>query len=185
VIVIQKFEYLKSFQNDLKQQLSVDKKYLPISRKLVVLLREISPYLAKIQKNQQNLKAIQLQKSLGINKIYAQSVENFHRSIKVLEDKNHAEVEKSQKIRVKKTHEINRNLKAEFEKIDLKILQANQKSIDELAKVEMSYKRELSAIQRIMLGAKKLINKRHLPLKLKKQMLLVLLLLHSKKKLKD
>lgn len=155
MIVIQKFEYLKSFQNDLKQQLSVDKKYLPISRKLVVLLREISPYLAKIQKNQQNLKAIQLQKSLGINKIYAQSVENFHRSIKVLEDKNHAEVEKSQKIRVKKTHEINRNLKAEFEKIDLKILQANQKSIDELAKVEMSYKRELSAIQRIMVGAKK------------------------------
>ena len=48
-------------------------------------------------------KAIQLQKSLGINKAYAQSVENFHRSIKVLEDKNHAEVEKSQKIRIKKT----------------------------------------------------------------------------------
>ena len=51
-MVIRKFEYLKSFENDLKLQLSVDKKYLPISKKLVVLLREINPYLAKIEENQ-------------------------------------------------------------------------------------------------------------------------------------
>ncbi|PKK97023.1 MAG: hypothetical protein CVV58_03365 [Tenericutes bacterium HGW-Tenericutes-3] len=168
-MVIQKFEYLKSFENDLKLQLSNDKKYLPISKKLVVLLREINPYLSKIQDNQQKLKAIQLQKSLDINKAYARSVENFHRSIKVLEDKNNAEVEKSQKIRVKKAHEINKNLKVEFEKIDLKVAEANQKAKEELAKAETNYKREYSAIQRIKNEAKKIYQQTTLAIETEKE----------------
>ena len=101
-MLIQKFDYLKTFENDLKQQLSNDKKYLPISKKLVVLLREINPFLEDIAKNQQDITAKYLKRNLDINKAYASSVENFHRSMKVLEEKNHAEIEKSQKIRISK-----------------------------------------------------------------------------------
>jgi len=158
-MLIQKFEYLKTFENDLKQQLSNDKKYLPISKKLVVLLREINPFLEEIEKNQQNLTARYLKRNLNINKAYASSVENFHRSMKVLEDKNHAEIEKSQKVRIQKSHEINQNLKAEFEKIELRITQANQNANDELQEAENNYKRELSGIQRIMVSVRKTYQK--------------------------
>ncbi|MBU1093660.1 MAG: hypothetical protein KKH01_04275 [Firmicutes bacterium] len=154
-MLIQKFEYLKSFENDLKQQLSVDKKYLPISKKLVVLLREINPFIEMISKNQQEIDTKYLQKSLNINKAYASNIENFFRSMKVLEDKNHAEIEKSQKTRVQKSHEINLNLKAEFEKIELKIAQANQKANEDLNETENNYKREISAIQKIMTSVRK------------------------------
>lgn len=154
-MLIQKFEYLKTFENDLKQQLSNDKKYLPISKKLVVLLREINPFLEEIAKNQQELIAKYLKRNLDINKAYASSVENFHRSMKVLEDKNHAEIEKSQKIRIQKSHEINQNLKAEFEKIEFRIAQANQKANEDLQEADNNFKRELSGIQRIMVSVRK------------------------------
>ncbi|MFH2117543.1 MAG: hypothetical protein ABII85_05775 [Bacillota bacterium] len=134
----------------MKQQLSTDKKYLPISKRLLVLLREINPYLADIQANQQMLRSEFLQKSLSINKTYVGNLENFHRSLMIIEDKNHAEVEKSQKIKLQKSHQINQNLKSEFEKIELKITQANQLAKENLAKADMNYKRELSGIQRIM-----------------------------------
>jgi len=155
VMVIQKFEYLKSFENDLKQQLSVDKLYLPISKKLVVLLRQINPFLESIQKNQQELKTNFLQKNLNINKAYAASVENFHRSLKIIEEKNHDEVEKSQKLKLQKSHEINHNLKFEFEKIEQKINQANLLAEENTKNAEMNYKRELSGIQKIMASARK------------------------------
>ncbi len=159
MMLIQKFEYLKTFEIDLKQQLSDDKKYLPISKKLVVLLREINPFLENISKNQQEITAKYLSRNLNINKAYASSVENFHRSMKVLEDKNHAEIEKSQKVKVQKSHEINQNLKAEFEKIELKITQANQKADEDLSDAENNYKRELSGIQRIMVSVRKTYQK--------------------------
>ncbi len=154
-MLIQKFEYLKSFSSDLKQQLSVDKKYLPISKRLVVLLSEINPFIDEISKNQQNLSTKYLNRSLNINKAYAFNIENFHRSMKVLEEKNHAEIEKSQKVRIQKSHEINQNLKAEFEKIELKIIQAKQKADEALLQAENNYKREHSGIQRIMTTVRK------------------------------
>lgn len=156
---IQKFEYLKTFENELKQQLSDDKKYLPISKKLVVLLHEISPFLEGIANNQQQITEKHLIKNLNINKSYASNIENFHRSMKILETKNHAEIEKSQKTRVQKSHEINQNLKAEFEKIELRITQANQKANDDLFQAENNFKRELSGIQRIMVSVKKTYQK--------------------------
>lgn len=159
MMLIQKFEYLKTFEIDLKQQLSDDKKYLPISKKLVVLLREINPYLESIAKNQSIISEKYLTRNLNINKAYASNVENFYRSMKVLEEKNHAEIEKSQKIKIQKSHEINQNLKAEFEKIELRIAQANQKAIDDLSEAENNYKRELSGIQRIMVTVRKTYQK--------------------------
>src|SRR3989339_1817344 len=97
---ILKFDYLKTYETDLKQQLSVDKKYLPISKKLVVLLRDINPFLAEISDKHKKLNAEYLQKSININKTYAESIDNFQRSLKILIEKNHAEVEKSQKTKI-------------------------------------------------------------------------------------
>lgn len=153
---ILKFEYLKSYETDIKQQLSIDKKYLPISKKLVVLLRDINPFLSNVNEKHKKLSAEYLQKSININKTYAESIENFQRSLKVLIDKNHTEVEKSQKVKLTKTHELNINFKSLLEQIEEKINQATQTSNDDLFKADVNSKRELAQIQKLMIEARKL-----------------------------
>ena len=153
---ILKFDYLKTYETDLKQQLSVDKKYLPISKKLVVLLRDINPFLAEISDKHKKLNAEYLQKSININKTYAESIDNFQRSLKILIEKNHAEVEKSQKTKISQTHELNINFKSLLEQIEEKINQATQTSTDDLFKADVNSKRELAQIQKLMIEARKL-----------------------------
>ena len=155
MMTILKFEYLKSFDSDLKTQLSVDKKYLPISKKLVVLLRDVNPFLDSIEKRIKEIESRHLVTSLNINKSYAENIENYQRSLKVLEDKNHAEIEKSNKLKIQKTQELNTNLKSLLEQIEFRINEANEKAVLLMQSADMNYKRDVSSFHKIMQDTRK------------------------------
>ncbi|MCR3905910.1 MAG: hypothetical protein NUK62_02610 [Tenericutes bacterium] len=147
---------MKSFETDLKEQLSVDKKYLPISKKLVAVLRDINPFISQTIDKQVKIKEKFFQTMVEINKTYAENMENYQRSLDLIIEKNHEEIEKSQKEKVHKTHEINTNLKSELEVIEQKINQINLDVEENLNKADQVLKRELSQIRSVMVEAKKI-----------------------------
>ena len=106
-----KLDHIKDIDVELKQLLAIDKKYLPIQKKLAVVLRGLNPFLTQIDKDQQLNQSHFLQASLKINRHYAENMEHFQRSLNVLIQKNADEIEKSQKNKHQKTHELNQNLK--------------------------------------------------------------------------
>ncbi|MDI6451963.1 hypothetical protein [Peloplasma aerotolerans] len=146
---------MKSFETDLKEQLSVDKKYLPISKKLVAVLRDVNPFLAQTIEKHNQVKEKFFQTMVEINKDYAENMENYKRSLDLIIEKNHDEIEKSQKEKVHKTHELNGNLKSELEVIEQKINQINLDAEASLDKADQVLKRDLSQIRKVMIEAKK------------------------------
>ncbi|MDR4968487.1 MAG: hypothetical protein RG740_02580, partial [Acholeplasmataceae bacterium] len=138
---------MKSFETDLKEQLSVDKKYLPISKKLVAVLRDVNPFLAQTIEKHNQVKEKFFQTMVEINKDYAENMENYKRSLDLIIEKNHDEIEKSQKEKVHKTHELNGNLKSELEVIEQKINQINLDAEASLDKADQVLKRDLSQIR--------------------------------------
>lgn len=147
---IQKLDYIKVFDTELKTQLNVDKKYLPVYKKLAAVLRSVNPTIQKVSESHLQTKEHYVQNALLINKTYAEAIENFQKSLKIIVDKNQSEVEKSQRLKVKKTHLLNANLKEELESIELKLNQLQQEAKLELDQADNSSKRELSAIHKVM-----------------------------------
>lgn len=151
-----KLEFIKEFDADLKQLLSIDKKYLPIQKKLAVVLRSMNPFFSELEKGHQLIKDQFIQRSLQINRHYAENMENFQRSLGVLIAKNQEEIDKSQKIKYQKTHELNLNLKAQLETIETKVSQIESEAKEKLDKADQVLKRELAQVQKVMLEARKI-----------------------------
>ena len=155
MIAIFKLDELKTFENDLKQLLSVDKKYLPISKKWVAFLRELNPYLDQMQSilnvKQQNY----LNKSVEINQHFAEQTDNYHQSLQLLLNKNNDEIEKAKKERNVKVQELNLNFKALLEQLELKITEAKNRFEDQKKAIETSHKRDVSALVKRMNESKK------------------------------
>lgn len=155
MMTIFKLDYLKSFENDLKQQLNVDKKYLPISKKLVALLREINPFLETLHKSMSDLEKEFNQKNLLIHKSYAENLENFSKSLKVIMEKNQQEIEKSQKVCHQKIHDLNHQFKLLLEHMEQRVVDEKERAKEKVKDAEMSYNREISGFHKIILEAKK------------------------------
>lgn len=150
-----KLENIKSYEADLKQLLSIDKKYMPIQKKLAAVLRSLNPSLQKVQGHIDEINKIFIQKSLQINRHYAENMDNFQRSLNALIQKNQDDIEKSKKLKHQQTHDLNTNLKAQLETIDEKLVQINLDANEKLEKADQSLKRELSQIYKIMQDARK------------------------------
>jgi len=151
-----KLEYVKSFEADLKQLLAIDKKYMPIQKKLAAVLRSLNPSLQKVQNTMEDINKMFLQKSLQINRHYAENMETYQRSLNVLIQKNQEDIEKSKKLKHQQTHDLNINLKAQLEAIDEKIVQINLDANEKLEKADQALKRELGQIYKIMQDARKI-----------------------------
>ena len=149
-MVIQKLENIKEFDTELKTQFNVDKKYLPVYKKLAAVLRSVNPMFSEVEETQIKTKELFVQTSLSINKSYAEAIDNFQKSLKLIIDKNHSEVEKNQKQKVKKIHLLNANLKEELEDIEMSLNQLQMDAKTELDQADNTSKRELSAIQKVM-----------------------------------
>ncbi|RJX26788.1 MAG: hypothetical protein C4537_01605 [Acholeplasma sp.] len=145
-----KLDYIKSLDAEFKQLLSVDKKYQPIQKSLAALLRSMNPELQKIKKKHEGSEEDFVKESLAINKNYAENLENFHRSLNLLVEKNHQEVEKNQKIKLQQTHDLNLNLKAQLDGIDERMIQVNLDAKEKISKADQALKRELAQIQKVM-----------------------------------
>jgi golgin subfamily A member 4 len=152
---IQKLDYIKVFDTELKTQLNVDKKYLPVYKKLAAVLRSVNPMITQVEKTHEETKENYLQTSLSINKSYAEAIENFQKSLKMIVEKNQSEVEKSQKLKVKKTHLLNANLKEELEDIETRLNQLQLDAKAELDSADNTSKRELSMIAKVMADIRK------------------------------
>jgi golgin subfamily A member 4 len=155
VISIQKLDYLKSYETEFKNQFAVDKKYLPISKKLVVILRDINPFLDNILSKEEKAKEISIKNNLNINRAYGENIENYHRSLALIVEKNHSEVDKFQKQKLQKTHDLNINFKTSLELLEQKISQIQEETKEKLNKSEQTLKRELGQIQKVMVEARK------------------------------
>lgn len=153
--MVHKLENIKEFEAELKQILSIDKKYSPIQKQLVGLLRGLNPFLQSISQNQQHISDVFIQKSLKINRQYAENMENFHRSLDVLIHKNQEEIDNSQKVKYIKTHDLNLNLKVQLEQIEEKVSQIELEAKEKLEKADQALKRELAQIQKVMVEARK------------------------------
>lgn len=151
-----KLDYIKSLDAEFKQLLSVDKKYQPIGKSLAALLRSMNPELQKIKKKHEGSEDHFVKESLVINKNYAENLDNFHRSLNVLVEKNHQEVEKSQKIKLQQTHDLNINLKAQLDGLDERMIQVNLDAKEKISKADQALKRELSQIQKVMNEARRI-----------------------------
>jgi len=151
-----KLEYVKSFEADLKQLLAIDKKYTPIQKKLAAVLRSLNPNLQKLQGHVDEINTLFIQKSLQINRHYAENMDHYQRSLNVLIQKNQDEIEKSKKLKHQQTHDLNVNLKAQLETIDEKLVQINIDANDKLEKADQALKRELAQIYKIMQDARKI-----------------------------
>jgi hypothetical protein len=152
---IQKLEYIKVFDTELKTQFNIDKKYLPVYKKLASVLRSVNPMISKVSETHAKTKETYVQTSLSINKSYAEAIDNYQKSLKIIVEKNQLEVEKSQKLKVKKTHLLNANLKEELEQIEVRLNQLQADANAELDQADNTSKRELSAIQRVMTDVRK------------------------------
>ena len=155
MIDIQKLDYLKSYETEFKNQFAVDKKYLPISKKLVVILREINPFFAQIATREEKAKELFIKNSLVINRNYGENIENYHRSLGIIVEKNHNEVDKFQKQKLQKTHDLNINFKTSLESLEEKISRIQEETKEKLNKAEQNLKRELAQIQKVMVEARK------------------------------
>ncbi len=156
MIDIQKLDYLKSYETEFKNQFAVDKKYLPISKKLVAILRDINPFFEQIANREDHAKALFVQNNLNINRTYGENIENYHRSLGIIVEKNHSEVDKFQKQKLQKTHDLNINFKTSLESLEQKISTIQEETKEKLSKVEQTLKRELAQIQKVMVGARKI-----------------------------
>ena len=152
---IQKLDYLKSYETELKNQFAVDKKYLPIYKKLVVILHDYNPFFEKIKSREEKAKELFVNNSLSINRAYGENIENFHRSLAIIVEKNHNEVDKFQKQKLQKTHDLNINFKTSLELLEQKISQIQEETKEKLSKSEQTLKRELGQIQKVMVEARK------------------------------
>lgn len=155
-MLVHKLENIKDYEADLKQLLSIDKKYLPIQKQLVALLRSINPFIIDIEQSHQHMTEVFIHKSLQINRNYAENMENFNRSLEVLIHKNQEEIDKSQKTKNQKTHELNLNLKIQLEQIEEKVVRALHEAEEKLEKADQGLKRELAQIQKVMIEARKI-----------------------------
>ncbi len=150
-MVIQKFEYLKTFEQDLKQQLGSDKKYLPVARRWAALLRAVNPMINQTENTLKTLKEDADHDNLLLNRSYLEFVENSQRSFKVLLDKNQEEIEKSLERKQAKNHTLNQRYKEQLKQLDAKLEKAESTYQEGLHKAEMVLKRELAVIQKTML----------------------------------
>lgn len=150
-MVIQKFEYLKTFEQDLKQQLGADKKYLPISRRWAALLRAVNPMITTTESTLKTLKEDFDHHNLLLNRAYLEFVENSQRSFKVLVDKNQDEVDKSHAGKTAKIQTLTQRYKEQLKGLDAKLEKAEGMHQEGLHKAEMLLKRELAVIQKTML----------------------------------
>ena len=155
-MLVHKLENIKEFEAELKQILSIDKKYSPIQKQLVNLLRGLNPFLQSVAQNQQRISDEFIQKSLKINRQYAENMENFNRSFDVLIHKNQDEIENSHKIKNIKSHDLNMNLKEELEQIEQKVSRINLEAKEKLEKADQALKRELAQIQKVMVEARRI-----------------------------
>ena len=155
MMTIFKLDYLKSFESDLKQQLSIDKKYLPISKKLVALLRDVNPFLLTVERHLETSHQNFLNENVFINKSYAENIENFSKSLKIIIDKNQGEIDKSQKTCQKHIHDLNHKFKALLEIIEQKIERVQLQADEKVKDAQLIYSREVSQFSKLMNEARK------------------------------
>jgi len=152
-------DFLKSLETDLKAQLAIDKKYLPIQKKMAALLRDISPFMIDIEAHQKAIKEEFLQASIQIHKSYAENMDSYQKSLKLIIDKNTSEIDKAHKERVLQTQKLSQDLKSILEDLEKQVNDVSLDAANELEKADQQYKRELTSSHKLMTEARKTYQK--------------------------
>ena len=147
--------YLKTYSQKLKEKLSVDPKYLPFYKVIHEELSKIDPFFAKMKLFLEADQQKHLKKLIDINKRYANHIENFEKSLKLLIDKNNVQIELSHKDKTKKSHDAHASYKLKISSLDEELALLQKKASGELSKIEQSNAREISKIQKSMQDIRK------------------------------
>ena len=153
--VVQKLDFIKTYEAELKQLLAQDKQYLPFQKKLVGLLRRINPDLTKFSQLEDSSKQQFIDKSLWINRHYAENIEHFKHSLESKTREHQDVMDAYHKASVAKTHDINNRLKMHFESIEEKNQDIERKTKEKIEQAKMLLNREQSSIQKVQLEARR------------------------------
>ncbi len=147
--------YLKSYSQKIKEKLSVDAKYSPFYKVIHAELAKIDPFFANLKQFLEADHQKHLKKIIEINKRYASNLDNFEKSLKVLIEKNNAQIEKSHKDKTKKSHDAHQTYKLSITSLDEELTLLQKKASEDLSKIEQSSAREISKIHKAMQDIRK------------------------------
>jgi len=156
VITILKIDNIEKFESLFKHELDHDQKYLPIQKKLVVLLHDINPTLSWIDKNIKFREKIAIDISLQIHQNYIRQINELNQELISFSEEHKAMIDQFQKEKIAALQKINKeqkNIVKTFE--DSK--QSLKDNYDEkLKKFEQQLKRELSQFEKEKVKARKI-----------------------------
>lgn len=154
--VVQKLEFIKAFETELKELFSQDKQYLPFQKKLVGILRRLNPDLTKISQTEDETKQLFIETSLWINRHYAENIEYFKASLESETHKHHHAIEAFRKLSVAKTHDMNARLKLHFDMIEEKNQEIERKTKEKIDQAKIILSREQATIQKVQQEARRI-----------------------------
>ncbi|MFU8792954.1 MAG: hypothetical protein ACNA7K_02925, partial [Acholeplasmataceae bacterium] len=149
------YEQFTELQQNFKTHLNQDKKYQPILKKLVVLLREVKPKTTEIFTELKLIEKTYAKALLDVMNKEQTFFENVERSFEIASKKHKKWTEATQKQKNQHATILQNELRLKIEAIDDDIEKAKIDYKTELVKLENIYKRELSAIAKTLQTLKK------------------------------
>ncbi|BCR36050.1 hypothetical protein [Mariniplasma anaerobium] len=154
--MIFKLDMIQKFESDFKQELNLDKKYLPIYDKLVVLLHDINPTIEYTEKKLAYQQQIALDVNLQIHKKYAYEVELKNSALRTFIEEHKTIIDQFQKEKIIKLQAINKEQKTILKDFELKKQKIKDIYEEKQKQIEQNLKRELSQFDKEKLFARKL-----------------------------
>lgn len=154
-MIILKIANIEKFQTLFSKELHQEQKYLPISKKLVVLLNDINPTMSWIDQNIKFRQKIALDVNLQIHKNYVSQIESLNSDLLAFNETHKARLDQFQKDKIADLQKINieqkQIIKAFEESKDKLKIQYEEK----LKQFETQLKREHSQFEKEKLRSRK------------------------------
>ena len=147
---IEKFETL--FQDELHQE----QKYLPISKKLVVLLNDMNPTMSWIEDNIKFRQKLTLDVSLQIHRNYVNQIDANEQDLLAFNKEHKLKLDQFQKDKIQALQKINRERKEFNQKIDTEKDKLSIEYKEQLKKLETQLKREQAQFEKEKNHARKI-----------------------------
>ncbi len=147
-MVIKKFAYLKSFSDRLQEQFDSDKKYQPIKKRMLALLRDFRPILKRMNDEAEKDRARLVESIEKRRENKEQYVESAQKSLVVLKEKNNGEIERRKQLNDQKRTSLESKIREQNKGLDERIAQANAHYDDQVHKAELEFKRKKVVIDK-------------------------------------
>jgi hypothetical protein len=154
--MIFKLDMIQKFESDFKQELNLDKKYLPIYEKLVVLLHDINPTIEYIEQKLAYHQQITLDVNLQIHKKYAYEIDLKNNALKSFSEEHKTIIDQFQKDKIAKLQKINKEQKTILKDFELKKQKIKDIYEEKQVQIEQNLKRELAQFDKEKIKARKL-----------------------------